>query len=384
MTKIVAMFKRKNIKAKKNPMAKKKPKKRVSNPTKKSTPTKHMSNGKRVRLGFGIFLILFSVYLLLAQLSYFKYWSEDFSIVHHFKWAQLNGTELAKNWGGPIGAWLAHQTIYNMFGVSALGFVLILFLFGQKITTGKTWLPLIRTAKITFLVMIWSSIFLGTILRTSVWSILGGTLGYQSSLWLEYKIGFLGLILVLIFTLILLFIVPFAKMGKKISLWQKEKQIAQQNKRAEALLKEKKQTTSDTQDDWQEDKYNTNEFAVNDTPTETKDTPTPFVINDPHDESIEEPSTSKDNTNNDLELVINDDAPKDDTPPSSELEVEVNGDVAILDGAPEVQAEDDTEPKQQAEKSHGIDTPYDPREDLSEYKFPTLDLLVDYGANTIL
>ncbi len=384
MTKTGAMFKRKNTKAKQNPMAKKKPKKRVSKTTKKKTNAKRMSNGKRFRLGFGIFLILFSIYLLFAQLSYLRYWSEDFNIVHQFDWAQLDGSKVAKNWGGPIGAWLAHQTIYNMFGVAALGFVLILFLFGQKITIRKTWLPFIRTSKITFLIMIWSSVFFGTIFRDSVWSILGGAFGYQSSLWLEHKIGFLGLLLILIFSLILLFIVPFAKMGKKVNLWRKEKQAFQQNKRAEALLKEKEQATSATQDDWQEDKYNTNEFAVSDTSTDAKDTSTPFVINDPHDETIEEPTISKENTNNDLELVINDDAPKDDTPPSSDLEVEVNSGVAILDGTPQVQeAEDDTEPEQQAEKSHGIDTPYDPREDLSDYKFPTLDLLVDYGSDTI-
>ncbi len=382
MTKIGAMFKRKNIKAKQNPMAKKKPKKRVSKATTKKTNSKHMSNGKRFRLGFGIFLILFSIYLLFAQLFYLRYWSEDFNIVHQFDWTQLDGSKVTKNWGGPIGVWLAHQTIYNMFGVAALGFVLILFLFGQKITTRKTWLPFIRTSKITFLIMIWSSVFFGTVFRESVWSILGGAFGYQSSLWLEYRIGFLGLLLILIFSLILLFIVPFAKMGRKANLWRKEKQASLQDKRAEALLKEKEQTTSATQDNWQEDKYNTNEFAVSDVSDEKdNNTSTPFVINDPHNETIEE-QAAVDN-DNDLELVINDDTPKEETPPNSDLEVEVNSGVAILDGTPQIPAEDDTEPEQPLEKSHGIDTPYDPREDLSDYKFPTLDLLVDYGSDTI-
>lgn len=387
------MRRQNNNKPTKKTMTKKKPKARAAKAKKSgSKAAGGMSRAKRFRIGGGIFLILFSIYLLFAQLSYFRYWSEDFDQIHQFDWSKLDGTMLVHNWGGPLGAWLAHQTVYKMFGVASLGFVLILFLLGQILSMRKTILPLAKTLKGLTLAMVWLSVFFGTLFRHSVWSILGGTFGYQSSLWVEHKIGMFGLVLVLLFSLILFFIVPFVKMGRRLDLWQSHKKEAWQAKRQQAHNKAERAAAAqaNTTKEGEGDKYNLSEHAVDDDESLAwkDEEAVADMVGDPHeDNSMSEEAAQHTDTAADtaLELII-EDKPTEEASEAdaATLEVELNGDVAILDGTPVVRKpEEEEDSGMPAPKSHGIDTPYDPREDLADYKFPSTDLLNDYGDNTV-
>src|SRR5690606_31020243 len=88
----------------------------------------------------GLFLLILSVYFLIAFISYLFTWKEDQSYVSAANggWHTLFQTreELAlagvdspvvQNWMGKVGALLAHQFIYKWFGIASFLFVGILF-----------------------------------------------------------------------------------------------------------------------------------------------------------------------------------------------------------------------------------------------------------------
>lgn len=338
------------------------------------------SNWRRLRLGIGVSLVIFSIYLLFSQLSYFSFWRQDFDKVHQFNWHHLNGTMVVDNWGGPLGAWLAHQTIYKTFGMSAIGISYLLLLIGRAIYAKRASKHFFRKMKSTVLVMLWLSLCLGTFIRDSVWSILGGMFGYQSSLWLEHKIGYFGLILFLLLSLILLYIIPFARMGKRLNVWQSNKRVHLQEQKAAkamaAVRQQKENAATQVANSTKEDRYNTEEFTVKDETTLEKFPET--VVNDPHDNILDTPKTPEEP----FELIVNEEEePEVVSPPKSDLEVELYSGVEVLEGKPE-----EVKPvpeDEEVERSHGIDTPYDPREDLSAYQFPAIDLLKDYGSDNV-
>src|SRR5690606_27952038 len=94
----------------------------------------------------GLFLLILSVYFLIAFISYLFTWKEDQSYVSAANggWHTLFKTreELAlagidapvvQNWMGKVGALLAHQFIYKWFGVASFLFVGILFTIGYRL-----------------------------------------------------------------------------------------------------------------------------------------------------------------------------------------------------------------------------------------------------------
>lgn len=86
------------------------------------TQTFKLIRDSRTVLFLGIVLVIFAGYSLIVALSYFHNIGNDQS-------AMLNGDfspEMIKNAGGPFGAWLAHALIYNWLGLGA--FIMIYYL----------------------------------------------------------------------------------------------------------------------------------------------------------------------------------------------------------------------------------------------------------------
>lgn len=84
--------------------------------------TFNLIRDSRTVLFLGIVLVIFAGYSLIVALSYFHNIGNDQS-------AMINGDyspEMIKNAGGPFGAWLAHALIYNWLGLGA--FIMIYYL----------------------------------------------------------------------------------------------------------------------------------------------------------------------------------------------------------------------------------------------------------------
>ena len=333
----------------------------------------------KFKLSVGVFFLLLSLYLTLSFLSYFFYWTADFDKIYNFQWTNINGQVPVNNWGGFLGAWVAHLFVYKMFGLGSILFALVFFLMGSRLVFGIQFLPFKKTLKVSFIFIIWFSILFGSIFRDSGWAILGGTFGYQSSIWLQNLMGYTGLIILLFFSLSTFLIVHFSFP----LTWMKNFQSRENTKKENRSTK-----LSDSLDG---DKYNTVEYAV-DEKEESEDIIKPITekINHESDNTVsfitDETDTKKKKKpapDLDLELEVPDDSIKIEESGNSLSESQTIADNKDID-SPELKVESSKEEdKVKENKSHGIDTPYDPTEDLSDFVFPSIDMLESYGSEKI-
>lgn len=294
---------------------------------------------EKFKLTFGIFLILFSFYLIFSFVSYFFYWTIDFDKIYHFELYDLSGKVPIKNWGGFLGAWLSHLFIYKLFGISSILIAYLALISGLKLGLNIQGLSIGKNIKTSFLITIWIAPLLGTFFGSGSWGILGGVFGYQLSNWLQNIIGFTGLIILLIFSLFAFLTVRFNFIPRYLE-----------------TLKERRAN-----------KNSSETFENEDAEVSEED------INEEEDD--------------DFELVVQN--KKAASISNTELEIEAsNGNFKTAetenkeDGL-DLDVEVHEEKKVTSIKAHTIDTPYDPTEDLADYKFPTIDLLNDYGSDKI-
>ena len=346
-------------------------KKRMSG---KFKPSASFIQSDKFKLSVGVFFLLLSLYLTFAFLSYFFYWTADYDLVYNFQWSDISERVPVKNWGGFMGAWLGHLFIYKMFGLASVLFVLLFFLMGSRLVFGIQFLPFKKTLKVSFILMIWFSIFFGSIFRDSGWAILGGIFGYQSSIWLQNLMGFTGLIILLLFSLSAFLIAHFSFPLD----WVKKIRAPQ--------TKDTKNTKSELSDNTDSGKYNTVDYGLNE--NEEIEKATTEKTNQVEDNTIsfvtEETKAKKNKKpveNLDLELEVPDEIIVEEKPspkeniPSEPIEDNIE-DVVM-------KVETGEEEKGKENRSHGIDTPYDPTEDLSDFVFPGIDLLQSYGNEKI-
>jgi S-DNA-T family DNA segregation ATPase FtsK/SpoIIIE len=360
-------------------MATKTNRKKPNNPKRKDTKKNVKKRGAKpgsflqsdkFKLGLGVFFLLLSIYLAVTFTSYLFHWTTDYDKVYTFQWSDLSGTVPIKNFGGFIGAWISHVFIYKAFGVPSYLFVLLFFILGTRLSLKVRLLPLRKTFKISFLAMIWLSIFFGSVLRQSDWGIVGGTFGYQISTWLEGITGLLGLVFILCFTFILFLIVQFNLKIATLKKWQKQITFG---KRDQINTNQK------------EDKYNTGEYAVDDAES-INEFQTNTYLNDLENNENGNDLTNKNqlkdqnaakNTDDDIALELTSDDYKE-TNDNADKKVTEN-----LNNTDELEVKVGEDEQADKDKMHGIDTTYDPKEDLSDFKFPHIDLLESYGTDKI-
>ncbi|MBP5454937.1 MAG: DNA translocase FtsK [Paludibacteraceae bacterium] len=167
----------------------------------------------RTRICAGLFIVIGCLYFFLAFISFFFTGAEDQSILQ----SADPGTTLdlrsnIKNWTGYRGAYLADFFINHTFGVSCffpLFFVSIIGIRGLGIKK----LPVFRTFVLCSFALFWVSLFFGFFFipaYESSFLYLGGDHGYYLSKWLEAQIGWVGTFLFLGITLLAFMIMEFS------------------------------------------------------------------------------------------------------------------------------------------------------------------------------
>lgn len=164
---------------------------------------------ERLHRVFGLALILTSIYLLVAFTSFLFTWQADQDkVMGSWKDLFFTGDEVSAlpavqtgvdNWLGKLGAVISHLFIHKGFGVASYFLVAFAFLAGVRILFKTSLLPLRKFFKRSAFVMIWSSIGLGYIFHNDYF-FLGGTFGYQTSLWLNSTLGIVGTGFLMVFT----------------------------------------------------------------------------------------------------------------------------------------------------------------------------------------
>jgi len=298
----------------------------------------------------GLFFLLTAFFLLIAFTSYMISWKADDNIFHNsLSRVLLDNSLQSENWMGKIGAVLSYLFIKQWFGVASFLFVAWLFVLGTKMFLNFRIFPLSKATLYLIFGLIWISVTISFIINTENTMILGGSFGYQINIWLNSIIGKIGTG-ILLFFLIFSFLIIEYNIHKR---WQKR------NK--ETITTEEETTEPETVSsrnefmkpgiDTEEDNAEF-EFNKKNTPTEEHPIEQPIeLIN-----SIPDRTQKKAGEPIPFEII-----------PTEELS-EPDSETIIDD----------------VEKEHfTIDTPYDPRLELSSYRFPELSLLNEYDSGNI-
>lgn len=335
---------------------------------------------ERARKISGLLLLFFSIFMLLAFTSFFFTWKADQNLIVSFSWSdylRIN-PEAAQNWLGIIGAQLAHFFVMKGFGVSAYAFVLILFVVGLKLLINIQILPIFNLLKYALFVGVWLSILFAYFFSGS-WSILGGTFGYSANLYLNGLMGTAGtgmfVFLYLLVFLVIVFNINFLN-NKVLQFFSKrEKPIVEAENEEEKINQE----IEDEIDQAEAEAYDFEAATLRDMNEEESTTHETEPLQEEKEEDNEEEQ--------DLAFISSTTDPiKEEVlakaPP-------VAGPIVLDDGSgitlevermEEKEEEISIQPKQEMQH-YGLDTEFDPRLELSNYEFPTIDLLKDYGQS---
>ncbi len=153
---------------------------------------------ERFRFSLGIFFLLFSLFLLLAFLSYIFTWKTDQS----FDWAKtISGPDYeAENWAGKTGAFLSNIFINKWFGISSIILPFLFGLYGLRLMEVKIF-HLGRSTRITLVGIIIFSVAFGYLFGAAdgfLGSGPGGAHGYYISRWLNAFAGKAGTAFILL------------------------------------------------------------------------------------------------------------------------------------------------------------------------------------------
>ncbi|MBL7105716.1 MAG: DNA translocase FtsK 4TM domain-containing protein [Bacteroidales bacterium] len=303
-----------------------------------------LKNGKFHKVT-GLFLVLFSIILIIALTSYFFTWqADDF----------IPPGDQADNWIGTSGRAISKLFIEKWFGIASYCFVLLFFIYGIKLFFKVSILPIGKTTRISVLALIWFSVSFGFLFKNhDTLSILGGQFGAYTSNWLELALGKIGAGILLLFILFSFLIIAYNFSFKWLKTGKIFKRKKNNNSKSSALPKE--------------DLYNTVEYAVEDQDEQEGGFGITENFSDDPESTIE------------LETDKTIDSKKtNNKEPEVELTIETpTGDSGYTNNGNNNNNTDDY-PEHKT-----TDEPYDPHLDLPHYKFPTLDLLEEYGSDEI-
>ncbi|MDQ5928913.1 MAG: segregation ATPase FtsK/SpoIIIE, family, partial [Bacteroidota bacterium] len=313
---------------------------RQTTKTNKTTP---INNRRRqYKLLLGCLLILFSAALCIAFISFFIHWQEDQSAVEELS----DRTEIVQNWSGKLGAYLADLILYKGFGIASFIFVRLFFTTGIYLILDLSVFKLKKTWFWDLFAIIIVSLFFGFF--STSYPELGGTMGFEMNMLLQDYMGKFGALLVILFS-----ILSYAVLKLKITA---DKVVSFFEKHAEV-----KQTTP-TPSISNEGSYNLEEFAVAENNLDSTNKSSIFEINK---ENLKPTIQNSSEINLKKETIV--------PPPIP------TADSFVIETAAE-EAYIDENLASKIVQDFGL---FDPTLDLSNYKFPTLDLLKEYSTGGI-
>ena len=281
----------------------------------------------------GAVLAIIAIFFVIAYISFLFTGGTDQSAV-------LSGAQEIENTTGLLGARMSEAIVNGWFGFSSILIPVFLTVCGlnmMRITHAKLFRWFISC---TFL-MIWCSVFLQLVLSPIMQSsfiIPGGSHGMNLTIMLKGYIGIPGLVLVLLLTMLIYCVYLTRRTIQVIrdGADRMKSGIRKRDKESEPIDDQEDSLATDDTYTPQTDDPEDDPYATTADFTDTDDEPEP----------VKKPAKPA--------------APKQQETPTEDITMTITA------------AEGD-------EKADGkIQEPYDPRLDLSHYKFPTLDLLKHY------
>ena len=330
-----------------------------SKPKGNATGTRKKASDPRFRIISGVFLMLVSLFIIISTISY------------------LIGYSLTGNWGETIGEWCSRNT----FGIGTFYLLFLLFISGSMLTFKGPKIKIITICKYCLVFLIWTPLFLATILpNNEVCETIYGLVGTKIYLMLEPYISEIGIYIVLFFAAFLYVVFTFdIKMptfnfnADKKNKDDEETDDSEDEKPITIITKDE----DDEEDNEDDDIDHKEDFEDEDEDEDDEDVE--ITVRHISHES-EEPKS---------EAITIDLDPKSDDHDDDETGSDYNLEIASDDENPEIKIPGmevtiPTEEKQAETigEHFGLDTEFDPKLELSNYKFPPLDLLKDYGESS--
>jgi len=161
----------------------------------------------------GAFLLLVAVFLFFGFTSYLIGWfkGESDDIVSGISFGRIlfDDNLTVHNWTGRLGAALSNLFIKQWFGIASY-FILVMFFFSGLRMLFHARVSLKKVFGYCLPAMLWLSVALGFLYSGSdTYSLLGGTFGYQATLWFNGILGKLGTGFLLLFLALAYLIIAF-------------------------------------------------------------------------------------------------------------------------------------------------------------------------------
>lgn len=329
-----------------------------------------------VHFVIGLVLVIFSVYLLLAFSSFFFTGAADQSIIDGGSAQELISTNNGvKNYAGSRGAQLASYLINDCFGVSSFLILVFLAVAGLKlmrVRVVRLWKWFIGCS----LMLVWFSVFFGFVFVDQYkdsFLYLGGMHGYNVSNWLVSQVGVPGVWLLLLVTAICSLIY----LSARTVIWLRRLFSLSFLKRKEKAESVQGETPEEFKTSW-----GAKEKAAAPTPEAAE----PEKVLEKEEEIAteeEEPESL-----NEITLDLGGSDGKIKPAKSADEDVTMTFETPVPEPVPPFREQPvEKEPAFQVEKAEEEEyvgtekEPYNPRLDLENYHYPTIDLMKHYDDN---
>ncbi|WP_029283829.1 DNA translocase FtsK [Pedobacter sp. R20-19] len=351
-------------------------------------PNFDLQDGRAVKIA-GLFFVILSLYFLIAFTSYLFTWQDDQSYVidanggwgNLFKTAEeLKDagvtTPIVQNWLGKFGALLSHQFIYEWFGIASFLFVLAFFIIGYRLLFKVKILSISKTLGYSFFFLLFISLTLG--FAHSFWAesphYVEGEFGYWSNKLLAAQIGAAGVAGLIAFAGLTILIIAYNIDFKFPE--RKEKEVYLDNETPDFV--------NEVREQFANKRASAEEFSA---PVELPVREKPLSSGDRKQQNIVlQPSRFE---HQEIEETVI--APVVLSPMATNLPI-VSSVAESMPLTVEPVIEEEKEPvftiekTEEDKKSEDLVEQfgnYDEKLDLSGYKYPTVDLLENYGTNKI-
>ena len=323
-------------------------KKTSAKTTKKKTASKikrpSFTLSNQQKLVYGSLFLILGILLFIAFLSFFFTGKADQSIISEFSSRNVQ----AENWLNKVGAWVSDLFIYKGFGIASFVFSGLIFISGIYVLLNIKKTKLDRHWFWGTLIVLWLSLFFGFLSGTN--PLLGGRVGYEMNDFFQDYIGKIGTALLLLLLLITYLAIRFKLTPEHIIAFFK---------------KAKNEIKS--------------EF-----PSNRKDEDDPSIV--PLDNNLTEEAEAFKSAfeidQEELEPAIKQHSIIN-TNEDKNLEIEVPEEEDNLEMTVESVTEETSETDNLADKLVEDFGRFDPTLELSNYQFPSLDLLKKYESESI-
>ncbi len=314
-------------------------KKKAKQISKTTTKKIRFALSKQQKIIWGAFLFVLGIALFLSFISYFVSWESDHSIIGDF----TTRDNQPQNWLNTFGANIGDLFVYNGFGIASLIIAFLIILTGvyyffdfKKLKLSTYWFWGI-------LVTIWTSILFGFF--SNITPLFSGVIGFEINDLLQDYLGFIGAILLMSF----LFVV-YAIMRLKIT--------------PEHLVRLLKKTKKEVKTDFESVSTNFNK----------ENNETSNSVNTVIESQKKEIELSNENTG-----LIEPELKPDIAIKKQSIDEETKKEVAMI---VEETSEEVIIEKNLSDKLVSDFGEFDPKLELSKYKFPMIELLKEYTNNS--